>query len=352
MLLTADAERRYVRAIFAALGATDAEAAAVADVLVEADLRGHTSHGLLRVALSVEMVQRGAVQVGAHPRIVEERGAAALMDGNRALGPYAATLAMREAMRRAREKGAAAIGLRDTGDLGLVGYYAELAAREDLIGILFARSETGVHPYGGVEPILGTNPIAIAIPTHGDPLLLDMATSATSRGKLIEAVAAGQELPLGWAIDAAGRPTTDARAAVEGGALSPVGGAKGYGLALAVELLGGVLTGAGAGPIRDASGWLHLWGTLLLVLDPGAFVDVPVFKAAVSEFLAQVKGSRLAPGFAEILVPGERSYRTRRERLAHGIPVPDPAWHEVAAIARSLGLDPDEYVGPMPGASR
>jgi LDH2 family malate/lactate/ureidoglycolate dehydrogenase len=352
MLITADAERRYVRAIFAALGATDAEANAVADVLVEADLRGHTSDGLARVALSVELIQTGAVQVGARPRLVQERAAAALLDGDRALGPYAATLAMREALRRARELGAAVIGLRETGHLGLVGYYAELAAREDLIGIVFAKSETWIHPYGGVEPLLGTNPIAIAIPTQGDPLLLDMATSATSRGKLLEAVAAGVELPLGWAIDATGRPTTDARAAVEGGALSPVGGAKGYGLALAVELLGGALTGAGTGPIRDASGWLHLWGTLLLALDPAAFVEVGPFKAAVSDFLAQVKGSRLAPGFAEILLPGERSYRTRRERLAHGIIIPDDAWDQVAAIARPLGLDPGEYVTARPGTSR
>ncbi|HZR99889.1 MAG TPA: Ldh family oxidoreductase [Chloroflexota bacterium] len=351
MLVTADAERRYIRAIFAALGATDAEADAVAEVLVEADLRGHTSHGLVRVALSVELVQAGVARVGARPRLVRERAAAALMDGDGALGPYAAILATREAMRRARATGAAALGLRASGHIALAGYYAELAAREDLIGLVFAKSETWIHPYGGVEPILGTNPIAIAIPTLGDPLLLDMATSATSRGKLVEAAAAGRELPLGWAIDASGAPTTDARAAVEGGALSPVGGAKGHGLALAVELLGGVLTGAGAGPMRDAAGWRNLWGTLFLVLDPAAFVDVGAFKAAVSDFLAQIKGSRLAPGFAEILIPGERSYRERQERLAHGIVVPDDAWEQVAAIARSLGLNADEYCAPSPPLS-
>jgi LDH2 family malate/lactate/ureidoglycolate dehydrogenase len=343
MLLTADAERRFVRAVFAALGATAAEVDAVADVLVEADLRGHTSHGLVRVPLSVELVQTGAARVGARPCVVQERGAAALMDGDGALGPYAAIIATREAMRRAREAGAAAIGLRNTGHLALAGYYAELAAREDLIGIVLAKSETWIHPYGGIEPILGTNPIAIAIPTLDNPLLLDMATSATSRGKLVEAATEGQDLPLGWAIDASGAPTTDARAAIEGGALSPVGGAKGYGLALAVELLGGVLTGAGAGPIRDATGWLKLWGTLILALDPATFVDVGVFKAAVSDFLTRVKGSRLAPGFAEILLPGERSYRERRARLTHGITVPDDTWDQVAAIARALSVNPDEY---------
>ncbi|HLH23371.1 MAG TPA: Ldh family oxidoreductase [Chloroflexota bacterium] len=350
MLLTADAERRYVRAIFAALGASAAEADAVADVLVEADLRGHTSHGLTRVPLSVELIQTGRACVNARPRVVQERAAAALMDGDGALGPYGATVATREAMRRARATGGAAIALRETGHIALAGYYAELAAREDLIGILFAKSETSIHPHGGVEPIIGTNPIAIAIPTLGDPVLLDMATSATSRGKLAEAAAAGRALPDGWAIDAAGSPTTDPWAAMQGGALTAVGGAKGYGLALAMELLAGVLSGAGAGPMRDARGWQHLWGTLILVLDPATFVAVDAFKAAVSEFVARVKGSRLAPGFAKIMLPGERSFRTRREQLMHGITVADRVWDEVAAIARSLGLDPEEYAKLPPHA--
>jgi LDH2 family malate/lactate/ureidoglycolate dehydrogenase len=139
---------------------------------------------------------------------------------------------------------------------------------------------------------------------------------------------------------------------VEAGALSPVGGAKGYGLALAVELLGGVLTGAGADPLRDASGWRRLWGTLFLVLDPAAFVEALAFKAAVSKLLARVKASRLAPGCAQILLLGERSYHTRRERLTHGIPVPDDAWHQVAAVARPLGLAPAAYASRAPGTTR
>jgi LDH2 family malate/lactate/ureidoglycolate dehydrogenase len=280
--------------------------------------------------------------------VVQERAAAALMDGDRALGPYGATVATREAMRRAGEHGAAVVALFSTGHVALGGYYVELAARDDLIGILFAKSETSIHPHGGVEPIIGTNPIAIGIPTLGDPLLLDMATSATSRGKLAEAAAAGKALPEGWAIDSEGAPTTDPRAAMRGGALSAVGGAKGYGLALAVELMAGVLTGAGAGPMRDANGWRRLWGTLILVLDPAVFVDVAAFKEAVSAYLAQVKGSRLAPGAAEILLPGERSYRTRRDQLAHGVAVADNVWAEVAVLARGLGLDPDQYLTLSP----
>jgi LDH2 family malate/lactate/ureidoglycolate dehydrogenase len=349
MLLPADAERRYVHAIFSALHATPDEAAAMAEVLVEGDLRGHGSHGLVRVPLSANLLRSGRCQVGARPRVVQERAAAALMDGDRALGPYGATVAAREAMARARQHGAAAVALYDTGHIALAGYYVELAAREDLIGLLFGKSEASVHPQGGMDPVIGTNPVAIAIPSDGDPILLDMATSATSRGKLAEAVAAGRSLPVGWALDASGAPTTDPKAAQEG-ALSPVGGAKGYGLSLAVELLGGVLTGAGAGPMQDAAGWRKLWGTLFLVLDPSVFVEVAGFKRAVSAYLAEIKGSRLAPGFDEILIPGERSFRTRRESLARGVHVADNVWQNVARLARDLGVDPDAYAQGAAGA--
>ncbi|HLI26148.1 MAG TPA: Ldh family oxidoreductase [Chloroflexota bacterium] len=341
MRLTADAERRYIHAIFMALGTSAAEAAAMADVLTEADLRGHGSHGLIRVPLNVDLLRTGWCRAQAQPRIVQERGAAALLDGDRALGPYAATLAAREALARARRGGAAAIALNHCGHIALAGYYVELLAREGVVGVLFAKSEAHVHPWGGVERQIGTNPIAVAVPTTGDPFLLDMSVGATSFGKLREAAIAGRPLPEGWAVDATGTPTTDPRAAA---AITPVGGAKGYGLGLAVELLGGLLTGVGAGPMRDARGWTQHWGTLLLALDPAVFVDPAGFRAAVSAYLAQVKGSRRAPGVAEILVPGERSYRTRRERLAHGVEIADVVWEEVAQLARELGVAPEQYV--------
>jgi len=138
-------------------------------------------------------------------------------------------------------------------------------------------------------------------------------------------------------------PTTDPAAALEG-ALSPAGGAKGYGLGLAIELLAAVLTGVAPGPMLDAEGWRTHWGALILVLDPAAFTDVPTFKAAVSAYLKQIKESRRAPGVHEILIPGERSYRTRREQLARGVKIADGIWREVADLARDLGVDADSYL--------
>lgn len=342
MLVSADAERRYVRAIATALGASDDEAAIFADAICDADLRGYTSHGLLRVPDAVHSVRGGRLRVRTSPRVVEERPAAALMDGDLALGPYAAVLATREAMARARRVGMASVALYNCGHILTAGYYVELAAREDLIGLLLTRSSPVMHPHGGVEPLMGTNPLAVGIPAADEPLLLDMATSATTFGALVEALAAGRSVPEGLAIDASGAPTTDPRAALSG-AVSPFGGAKGSGLGLAVEILGGLLTGAGAGPLPHPSGRLS-YGTVVMAIDPAAFVDLPAFKAAVSAYLARLKSSPVAPGSQEILIPGERSFRTRREQQARGVRITDEIWQQVARLARGLGVDADEYL--------
>ncbi len=349
MLLTADAERRYLESIFSALGATVPEAGAVADVLTEADLRGHSSHGIVRVPMNVNLLRSGRARPNAQPRVVRDTGAAVLMDGDRGLGPYAAIAATKAAIARARQRGSGAVALNNCGHLGLAGYYVELAARQDLVGILFAKSATHIHPYGGVERRIGTNPISVAIPSEGDPLLLDMSTSAIANGKLQEAAREGRPLPEGAALDKDGVPTTDAKAALEG-ALSAFGGAKGYGLALVVELLGGLLVGAGTGEMRNPDGSGRLWGALIVVLDPAAFGDPMTFKQGVTAYLADVKSARKAPGFDEILIPGERSFRTRREQLATGVTIEDGVWRQVAKLAAEIGIDAEQFVGSSTAA--
>ncbi len=349
MLLMADAERRYLEAIFTTLGATAAEAAAVADVLTEADLRGHSSHGLVRVPLNAGLLRSGRGKPNAQPRIVQDTGVAIQMDGDRGLGPAVATQAVNIAIARAKERGVAAITVNNCGHLGLAGYYVELAARQDLVGVLFAKSATHIHPYGGVERRIGTNPISIAIPTDGDPFLLDMSTSAIANGKLQKAAREGRALPEGAALDKDGSPTTDAQAALTG-ALTAFGGAKGYGLALVVELLGGLLAGAGTGELRNPDGSGRLWGALVLVIDPAAFGDPSAFKRGAAAFLAHVKSARKAPGFDEILIPGERSFRTRRDQLEHGVTIEDGLWNTIAKLAAEIGVDAQQYVGSAPSA--
>jgi L-2-hydroxycarboxylate dehydrogenase (NAD+) len=344
VILAAGAERRYVQVIVRALGGTADEAAVFADAICEADLRGYTSHGMLRVPDAIHLVRQGVLRVGAHPRIAAERPAAALMDGDRALGPCATVAATREAMARARRVGTASVALYDCGHIGAAGYYVELAAREGLIALLGTRGNSGMYPYGGVDRQMGTNPLAVAIPSAGEPFLLDMATSATSLGALREALARGEPIAAGLAVDAHGQPTTDPAAGL-GGALSPFGGAKGYGLGLVVEILGGLLTGAGAGAGSEGNTGGRLpWGVFVVVIDPAAYTDLAVFKRDVSAYFARLKAARVAPDFREILIPGERAFRLRREQLAGGVRVTDAIWDELAALARSLGVRAGDYL--------
>jgi L-2-hydroxycarboxylate dehydrogenase (NAD+) len=236
----------------------------------------------------------------------------------------------------------ASVALYNCGHIAMAGYYVELAAREGFIALLMTRGNAAMHPYGGLERQIGTNPLAVAVPSVAEPFLLDMATSGTTSGALREAVARGQQVPAGLAVDEDGVPTTDPAAALAG-ALSPFGGAKGYGLGLAVELLGGLLTGAGAGPSPNPRGRLA-WGTFVVVIDPAAYTDVTAFKSAVSDYLASLRASRAAPGFREVLIPGERAFRQRREQLAHGVRLTDSIWQEVGCLARELGIEPEDYV--------
>jgi LDH2 family malate/lactate/ureidoglycolate dehydrogenase len=296
----------------------------------------------VRVQLNSNLLKTGAAQPSAQPRVVRDTGAVAHMDGDRALGPYASIVATHEAIARARQHGVGVVALHNCGHIGLAGYYVEQAARQDMVGILFAKSALHIHPYGGTERRIGTNPISIAIPCQGDPVLLDLSTSAMANGKLQEAARDGRPIPEGMALDANGVPTTDARAAVSG-ALSPFGGAKGYGLALAVELIGGLLVGTGAGEMRAPDGTRRLWGALIMVLDPSTSGDIEAFKRETSAYLAEVKSAQKAPGVSEILIPGERSFRTRREQLERGIVLEDDVWSQVADIARAAGVDPDQY---------
>ncbi|HZT09239.1 MAG TPA: Ldh family oxidoreductase [Chloroflexota bacterium] len=349
MLLTAEAERRFICAIFAALDVSPAQQDAIADVLTEADLRGYSSHGIVRVPLNVNLIRSGNVQREAHPTVIHDSGPALRIDGDRAAGPYAATVAAKQAIDRAQKHGVCAVGVSNCGHIGMAGYYVELAARTDLVGLLFAKSETFVHPYGGVEPLIGTNPIAIAIPSDPDPYLLDMSSSAIAAGKLREAQRAGRPLPMGVAVDAEGNPTTDPIAAGRG-ALSAAGGAKGYGLALATELLGGLLVGGVVGDMKVRDGPRALWGCLIIVVDPACLTDLADFKRRAGAYVESVRGSRKAPGFGEILIPGERSFRTRRARLAGGVPIADDVWATVSEIARGLGIDPAAYVADAQGA--
>lgn len=341
MILTSEQEKKIIRALLRRLGASEEEANVTAEVLTEGDLRGFGSHGLLRLPYILRALKRGTIIPNAKINVVKETPATALVDGGHGLGHHVATRAMQLAIEKAKKQGIGAVGVHNTNHFGIAGYYAEMAVREDLIGIVTTTTDALVHPWGGVEPLLGTNALAIGIPSKPQPVLLDMAMSVAARGKLVKAMKEGKSIPESWAIDPNGKPTTDPRKALEG-ALSPFGGVKGYGLALMLEVLAGPLVGAAAG--KEVVGTLEpveghsTKGDFMIAIDPAAFGSADEFKARVQKFVARLKESRKAPGVKEILVSGEPEFRTREKRLREGIPIPDEVWAELEQIAKELGV--------------
>ncbi|MDI6883712.1 MAG: Ldh family oxidoreductase [Hadesarchaea archaeon] len=342
MILTFEQEKAIIRALLQRLGASEGEASATAEVLTEGDLRGFGSHGLLRLPYILRALKRGTIIANAKVKVVKETPATALIDGGHGLGHYVATRAMRLAIEKAKKQGIGAVGVHNTNHFGIAGCYAEMAIREGLVGIVTTTTDALVHPWGGMEPLLGTNALAIGIPSKPQPILLDMAMSVAARGKLVEAMKEGKPIPEGWAIGPDGRPTTDPMRGLEG-ALSPFGGAKGYGLALVLEILAGPLVGAAMG--KEVVGTLEpvegysTKGDFMIAIDPAAFGSADEFKARVKKFVAQLKKSRKAPGVEEILVPGEPEFRTRETRLKEGIPIAEEVWIELKQIAKELGVD-------------
>lgn len=339
MSITAADERALIRDVLAALGATREEQDCVAAALVEADLRGYESHGLLRFPLMVQRVRAGTARVRAQPRVVSARDAMALLDGDQGLGPFVATRAVDLAADLARAYGLGVVGVHNNNHISLVGYYVERAARQGFIALATTTGDAGVHPYGGIDRLLGTNPLAVAFPTDGEPFLLDMATSEGTFGRIFVARQRGEAIPETWAVDAAGDPTHDPAAALTG-SLRPFGGPKGYGLGLCFAILAGALVRAAHGPrvvgTIDPADPLTK-GDLFVVLDPAALGDAAALRAAAGAYLATIRASRPAPGSAGVRVPGERALRLRAERLAHGIPLDPTTWAAVEALAREVG---------------
>jgi len=341
VIFTFEQEKPIIRALLQKLGVSEEQAGATAEVLAEGDLRGFASHGILRLPYILRALKRGTIVAKAKVEVMRETPATALINGGHGLGHYIATRAMRIAIEKAKKQGVAAVGVYNSNHFGIAGYYAELAMREGLIGIVTTTTDALVHPWGGVEPLLGTNALAIGIPSK-PPVLLDMAMSVAARGKLVKAMKEGKSISESWAIDSEGRPTTDPKKGLAG-ALSPFGGVKGYGLAFMLELLAGPLVGAAAG--KEVHGTLEpvegfsTKGDFMIAIDPATFGSVDEFNARVQKFVTQLKESRKAPGIEEILVPGEPEFRIREKRLQEGIPISDEVWAELEQIAKELGVN-------------
>lgn len=316
---------------FRARGISNTDAQQTAEVLVSADARGKHSHGLLRLPRFIRGIEHGNVDPNGDIEVVNERGGAATLTGGSRLGPVVASAAAGEAMDRADEFGVGAIGVHDSNHLGMLGYYTDQIRREEYVGVGMTNTEPAMPPYGGAEPLLGTNPIAVGLPTD-PPFNLDMSTSAIARGDMLHRKETEESLPEGVALDDDGNPTTDPEAALDGTIL-PFGGPKGSGLAIAVEVLAGGLVGASMG--EDVTGTYHTKdpctkGDLFLAIDPAALGSSDFIEHA-SGFLRDLTHTEPATGFDEIRLPGERSIQWECDTDV--IEVEADLWDQVRALA-------------------
>ena len=294
------------------LGFTDAEAATIAAQLVDAELVGTRIMGLIRLKLISDLVARGK---RGPLKVVVDEPAYALVDGCFHPGYLSVPVAVELAIHKATSNSLAFVGVSNSSLAGMAGFYVEKIAEAGLIGAMLISSYARVAPLGGVDPVLGTNPLAFGFPTKGDPVVVDTATSTISNGHVELARAVGAELPAGSAFDAAGNPTTDPTRAQQG-ALLPMAAHKGFGLALAVQMFG-ILVGGDPVPRK-----LGNQGISVLALNPAMFGSLESYRAGTEELLSEVKGSRRVPGADEIRYPGEGRSRRRREALETGISVP------------------------------
>lgn len=329
VIVSAAEERDTIIEVLTAHGASTSDAGIQADLLLEGDLRGQHSHGIRRVAVLAERLDRGVSTSGRTPTDTWTGTARVQIDGHRGLGPVVAHHALDLILPRAERTGVAAAAITGAGHIGMLAPYVERMAAAGFVGIVLTTSEALVAPWGGSRAMVGTNPIGIGVPTESEPLVLDMSTAAVSAGKILDYAARGQEIPAGWAVDADGEPTRDAAAAA-GGAISPFGGAKGFALGLAFEALVGVLSESSFG--REVHGTLDTdepptKGDVFIALrvaEGGAALR------AVTAYLEELRNE--GANGREVLVPGDRARRMRAERLANGIPLDRRLWADVNAL--------------------
>ncbi len=323
--------------LLTAAGVREEDARIVADSITTAELFGFQSHGVIRIPHYLKRLRIGSINKSPRIRVVKRSGNTAIVDGDHGLGHAVAHFAMSEAIGLAGE-GVGFVGVRNSSHFGIAGYFALQAVRQDMIGIVVSHTDVAVVPYGGREPAVGTNPLAVAVPTDRDyPILLDMATSTASLGKILVARDKGESIPADWAVDEEGNPTTDPHRAKY---LLPMAGAKGYGLALIFDILSGPLTGALFGrniPRMYGDYEKHReLGHFLGAINVDRFVPVGPFKRNVGLMMDDLHATPPARGFDRVLVPGEKEYLTRQAYERDGIPIPLGTMNDLRAAAKEF----------------
>jgi len=344
MLIQADELTSFVTQLLTTAGADREVAQEVAEHLVQANLKGHDSHGVGMLPAYMHSISNGFLDPGAHAEVIRDQNSIMLVDGRMGFGQVVGREATELAIQRARENALVCLGLRNAHHLGRIGTYGEMCGQAGLVSIHFVNvvgHEPQVAPWGGRERCMTTNPFCCVVPRlDDDPIVLDMATSEVALGKVRVAHMQGVPVPEGALVDASGKPTTDASVMFEEpfGALGPFGKHKGSGLALMCELLGGALAGEWtAQPAHERVGTIvnHM---LMFVLDPAAFGNPEAFQQEVLAMADYLHGTEPAEGFDKVRIAGDPERESLAVRLAQGIPVDDNTWAGLAQIAETLNV--------------
>lgn len=345
ILVSPEALQGFIQSAFTSQGLPDTDAAHVARLMTEADLQGSDGHGVIRLPQYIKRIRAGGINKRPDIRIVQERAAMAVVDGDNGMGHLVVSKAVDIAIDKARTSGVAWVSTRFSNHAGPASLYARRPLEHNMLGLYFAVGNANhLPPWGGTDMLLSTNPIAAGIPTDQEPpVVLDMATTVAAYGKVKAKAKRGEPMPAGWMIDRQGQPLLDPNRAGEG-FLLPIGEHKGYGLALIVGLLAGTLGGGAMG--RDVIDFnadhttVTNTGQAILVIDLAAFGDPAAFKHAVDRLVRDIRGSGRLPGVERIWLPGEQSHEKRARYREQGIPVAAGLVDELQALATTLGIAP------------
>ncbi len=344
----ASALRAFVSDLFAWQGLPAEDAGVVADHLVEADLRGVYSHGVLRVQPYLERLKQRGMNPRPEVKTVRETAGTAIVDGDNGAGQVVSVYAMKLAIEKARRTGISHVGVRHSNHFGTCAYYAQMALPHDMIGFCATVGANKIiAPTGGITPLLGNNPFGYAIPAGKEyPVVLDMAMSVVAKGKIVHAMKEGTPIPPTWGMNRYGEPTTDAKEAFDG-LVQPVGGYKGYAMTFVTGIVGGILNQAAF--VHDVTDFYLNYhdpqnvGHYFQAIDINAFMDPSEFKAKMDEAIQAMHASELARGSERIYVPGEMEWIAREKRLVEGVPVAPAVWKDLVSLAHEAGVKLPAY---------
>jgi LDH2 family malate/lactate/ureidoglycolate dehydrogenase len=336
---------RFAAEAFVAVGLPPRDAATCAQLMARADLQGADGHGIFRLPQYIRRIKGGAVNVKPKVRLAREAAGMAVVDGDNGMGHVVMSFAAETAIAKARTAGAAWVGVSRSNHAGPASLYAAMPLEHEMIGLYLAVGNANhMAPWGGVDLLLSTNPIAVAVPGT-EPIVLDMATSVAAYGKVKTAAQRGETMPEGWMVDHQGRPLTDPKRAAEG-LLVPIGGYKGYGLALVIGLLAGSLNGAAMGSetvdFNADDTTATNTGHAIVALSIAAFGEVDDFKRRVDKLVREIRRSKRMPGVDRVWLPGEQSRAKRDERSRLGVPIPAALRAGLDKLAAELKIKPLE----------